>query len=114
MTRRYMRFDIVTPATVQVLPDNGDRATVLNLETKNISAGGAFFRTTSPLSGGTKVSTELSLSVENLNRILGNGQERCFHVNVYGIVMRSIPDGMAICFDEDYEIFSVQLVQGAG
>lgn len=104
-SRRYMRFDIETPAKVRILDDEGEMLYMLNLVTKNICAGGAFFQLSSPLTGGTKVKVEMNLAVENLKKIVGREHKHGFQVHVHGTVVRSVPLGMAVEFNEEYQFF---------
>jgi hypothetical protein len=98
--RRYMRFKMETWAKVHIETKEGETLGTLDLLTTNVCAGGAFFQMTSPLSGGTRVRVELKLASEKHQRI--------FHVLVRGTVLRSVPDGIAVGFDDDYEIVALQ------
>lgn len=103
-----MRFDIETPAKVRILDNEGEMLYMLNLVTQNICAGGVYFQLSTPLTGGTKVKVEMNLAVENLNRIVGRAHKHGFQIHVHGTVVRSVPLGMAVEFDEEYEIFHQQ------
>ena len=99
--RRLERFDLEVPATIQ--PRGADREEELfNLQTSNICSGGVFFYTNQPLAEGMQVKIDLILPLDKLNN-LKDGAKKVF-INVTGRVLRSDPKGMAICFDEDYEI----------
>jgi len=95
--RRFERFDLKIPAQVQVATSG---AGVLQLVTKNVSAGGVFFPTGNPFSEGLHVVVELLLS-----RRREPGKKA--RVKVEGDVLRSIPEGMAIRFREGYSITAV-------
>ncbi len=94
---RFERFDFKIPAQVQVAISGAD---VLQLVTKNVSAGGVFFPTGNPFSEGLHVVVELLLG-----RRWESGKKA--HVRVEGDVLRSVPGGMAIRFREGYSITAV-------
>ena len=52
--RRLERFDLQVPAKIEVLT-SPDPASILELLTKDICAGGAYFPTKTALASGTKV-----------------------------------------------------------
>lgn len=77
---------------------------VFRLRTRDISSGGAFFYGVDPLPEGTPVQINLILSIDKLKKLMG-AQAR---VEISGIVKRSEPSGMAICFHKDYQMTSIK------
>lgn len=98
--RRLERFDLQVPAKIQVLSPP-DTASILELMTKDICAGGAYFPTKTALAAGTKVKLDILLPVRSADT-LGDGTRGLIKVN--GTVIRSGPAGMAIGFDTGYLI----------
>ena len=96
--RKIERFDLSMSAKIEVVDQDQGRET-LNLMTKDICAGGAFFHTTNPLPKGTQVKLYLVLDGK-FRRLTG----RQAHAKVTGMVLRSESIGMAISFDKDYKI----------
>jgi hypothetical protein len=99
--RKLERFDLKVPAKIQAVDKDQGRGE-LNLITKDICAGGAFFNTTDPLPKETQVKIDLILDGK-LRSLVGKQA----HVKVTGMVLRSDSMGMAIGFDEDYKIISL-------
>lgn len=98
--RRLERFDLQVPAKIEVL-SSPDTASILELLTKDICAGGAYFPTKTALSAGTKVKLDILLPVRNVSPISDNTRGV---IKVNGTVIRSGPAGMAIGFDTGYLI----------
>jgi hypothetical protein len=92
--RKLQRFDLRLRAKVQ---KQGERKGGLRLVTKNISAGGAYFPTKTPLTKGLRVMVELMLRQESAT-------DKDALIQVGGEVLRSGSEGMAIRFDEKYHI----------
>jgi hypothetical protein len=99
--RKMERFDLRLPATIELLcPYQGHG--LLNLLTTNICAGGAYFHTTQPLPEDTRVKIGVVLPLDKLRRLKDKSKKA--NIRVTGMALRSESGGMAICFDEDYEI----------
>jgi hypothetical protein len=99
--RKLKRFDLRLPATIELLtPDKEHK--LVKLLTSNICAGGAYFHTTQPLPEGTEVQIDLVLLFDKLRRVREKYKQA--YVKVTGRVLRSESEGMAICFDKEYEI----------
>jgi len=62
--RRLERFELQVPAKIEVL-SSPDAASLLELLTKDICAGGAYFPTKTALAAGTKVKMDILLPVRN-------------------------------------------------
>jgi hypothetical protein len=98
--RRLERFDLQVPAKIEVL-SSPDTASIFELLTKDICAGGAYFPTKTALAAGTKVKLDILLPVRNVNALSDNTRGL---IKVNGTVIRSGPAGMAIGFDTGYLI----------
>jgi hypothetical protein len=99
--RRLERFDLHIPATIEFLNLDHKEKT-LNLLTTNICSGGAYFHITQPLTQGTQATIELVLPLDRLRKF--KREHKQAYIRVTGRVLRSESEGMAICFDEDYQI----------
>ena len=99
--RRLVRFDLEIPATIELLTPGQERE-LLNLLTSNICSGGAYFHTTQLLPEGARAKVDLDLPLDRLER-LKEGYRQAY-IKVTGEVLRAESEGMAICFDEDYQI----------
>ena len=104
--RKLERFDLPLPATIRVAALNRQmEEKEINLLTRNICEGGAFFDTSHPLPRGTEVKLGLVLP---LNRLKMKMIEKdSSHIWVKGVVSRSRLDGMAISFEKGYRIRSL-------
>ena len=100
--RTLDRFSLSIPATIEVVFEglNGDEAEVMNLETRDVCAGGAFFNTDRPLPEGTQVKIEMKLSLDRLKELAG----RQALISVTGKVIRTEEGGMAVRFEPDYTL----------
>ena len=99
--RKVERFDLELPATIELLEvDQKER--VYNLLTKNVCSGGAYFHTLEPLPEGTQVKIDLVLPLDKLKKL--KDEYRQAYIKVTGKVLRSESEGMAICFDDDFQI----------
>jgi len=99
--RRLERFQLEIPAAIEFLTSDREKR-LLNLLTSNICSGGAYFHTTQPLPEGTKVKMDLILPLDRLKK--PHDGHKQLYIKVAGTVLRSESEGMAIGFDEDYEI----------
>ena len=99
--RTLERFDLELPATIELLTSDQEKSLV-NLLTTNISSGGAYFHTPQPLPEGTQVKIDLVLPIDKLRKL--KDEHKQAYIKVTGTVLRSESEGMAICFEEDYQI----------
>jgi len=99
--RKLERFDLEIPATLELLASDREQR-ILNLLTSNMCSGGAYFHTTQPLPEGTQVKIDLVLPLDRLRELKDDCKQA--YIKVTGTVLRSESKGMAICFDEDYQI----------
>jgi hypothetical protein len=97
--RRVARFDLELTACLSA-NDNGENGKSIELMTRNICAGGAYFLTDRPMSKGTEVEMDLILELDRFQE-LGSRQS---HIHVSGSVIRTDQQGMAVCFDRKYRI----------
>ena len=97
--RKTERFQLKIPAKIHRVPQC-ETEECLELITKDICSGGAFFHTEKPLPLGTEVKVEMVLPLEKIRKMKG----RQAHVRVSGAVIRTSEAGMAVRFKDDYEI----------
>ncbi len=103
--RKFERFNIEAPIRIKILSP-GDKNDKLVFQTKNVSAGGVFIGTKQPLHEGTEIKIEIFL-LNKEAQDLGDADKGDVII-VTGQVLRSGADGMAVCFNEDYDILSVK------
>ena len=104
--RKLERFDLRAPAEIETTAPNPTKSEVVNLWTRDISSCGAFFMTPNPLPVGWKVRIDLVLPLGGIEK----SRHRQTHVRVNGTVIRSESSGMAIRFDNGYEMVSLPLL----
>ena len=97
--RKVARFDLELTACLSAT-DNGEKGKSIELMTRNICTGGAYFLTDRPISKGTEVEMDLILEINRFHK-LGSRQS---HIHVSGSVIRTDEHGMAVCFDRKYKI----------
>jgi hypothetical protein len=99
--RRLERFNLEVPARIEILTREEHNPEILELNTKDVSAGGAYFRTKKALPEGTRVRIDIILPLDRLRKL----KDTCKGlIKVTGTVLRSEPTGMAVSFDEGYLI----------
>jgi Tfp pilus assembly protein PilZ len=96
--RSMERFSIELKARVSLKSNDRDRKWV-NVMTSNISAGGTFLRTRQPFPVGTRVNVEVFLPLREKKSSLKDSL-----IKISGVVVRSEEAGMALRFDDEYEI----------
>ena len=109
--RLQERFSLHLPVRVSAVPEDA-RGPKLQSLTANISAGGVFITTEKPLPIACRVRLEFQINLEDLKRlrfILSQDSLRRFEgkpvwVKAAGIVIRHEPDGMAVIFEEAYQL----------
>ena len=99
--RKIERFDLELPATIELLDVDQERK-VYNLLTKNVCSGGAYFYTPQPLPEGTQVKIDLVLPLDKFKKL--QDEHKQAYIKVTGKVLLSESEGMAICFDKDFQI----------
>jgi hypothetical protein len=96
--RKLERFSLQMAAKIKLLsPAEGE---FFSLTSSNISAGGAFFPTSEPITEGARVQLILTIPSEILQKLTGTQSM----VEIQGTVVRSEPTGIAIRFDKNYQI----------
>jgi hypothetical protein len=78
----------------------GQEEETFDLLSRDVSAGGAFFPTDKTIPKDTKVKLRLTLSSERVKELTGTQG----FLEIRGTVLRTGPNGMAICFDENYDL----------
>lgn len=102
--RKMERFDLNLAALLTRKDSMSPGGTIpTTFRTKNICSGGAFFVTDNPLQKGAKIDISFHLALYGGNKT----DERQSHVRVAGSVIRVEPDGMAVAFDDDFQITPV-------
>ena len=100
--RKYERFPLVLPAKMEKI--TGGKRKIFNLQTKDISAAGAFFSTTEQFPEGTRCQLKMTIPSKRIKELTGSQS----YIEVEGVVVRSTDDGVAICFDGDCQILSLK------
>ena len=100
--RKYERFQLELPARLTM--NSSQRTEIFELQTSDISAAGAFFRAKERVVIGTRCIVELTVTSERIKQLTGAQSL----IKAEGIVVRSTPDGVAICFDGDCQILGLR------
>ena len=99
--RRLDRYALRLPATIRVIANDDDNGSqTYEVMTNDVSAGGAFFETDTPLAEGTPVKVRMVLSIESIKKMTGKQAV----VNVSGHVLRVGHKGIAVCFNPSYRM----------
>lgn len=104
--RVYERFDLEIPGIIGLLNQDQSKADTVSLKTVNICAGGAFFKTDVSIPSGTRVKLDLTLTIDKLQELLDS---QC-RIIVEGEVIRIEDEGIAVKFDDNYELMPVKRV----
>jgi len=101
--RKYERFQLELPARLEM--NSSQRTEIFELRTRDISAAGALLLGTSAqFLAGTRCHLELIVASERIKELTGvQGL-----IKVQGTIVRSTPDGVAICFDGDCQILGLK------
>ena len=101
--RAYERFQLNLPARLEM--DSSERTEIFELQTKDISAAGALLLgTKEQFQPGTRCQLELIVASERIKELTGvQGL-----IKIEGTIVRSTPDGVAICFDGDCQILGLK------
>jgi hypothetical protein len=101
--RTYERFQLSLPARLEL--NSSKRTEIFELQTQDISAAGALLvGTTEQFPAGTRCHLELIVASERIKELTG-GQGL---IKIEGTIVRSTPDGVAICFDGDCQILGLK------
>jgi len=101
--RKLERFSLELPARISVVDEKEEAASV-DATTSDVSAGGAFFHTDQPYPVGTEMQVDLVLPLDELKKLAGKRAS----IKLKGAVVRIGDNGMAISFEDDYEISSLK------
>lgn len=98
--RRHLeRFKLQLLSHISVRGPDKDLKTI-KLMTQDVCSGGAFFKTPEPLPVGTQIELDLILKIDRLKELTGKSAL----VNLSGTIIRTHDQGMAISFDDDFQI----------
>ena len=100
--RSLERFKLQLLSRISVRGKERDMQAI-KLLTKDVSAGGAFFNISDPLSVGTRVDLDLILNIDRFKELKGNSAL----FNLSGTVIRTDKNGMAISFDEKFTVSQI-------
>ena len=102
--RKLERYQLRVPTTIELADQSGHRET-LRLETKDISADGAYLTSCDSVAEGVHVKLEMVLSVERLKELIGAKKKVALRME--GKVIRKEPTGIAVVFEKKYQIKAV-------
>ena len=91
--RSYERFRLKLPTRMAITISNKQQ--IFNLYTKDISAAGAFIRTADQLPEGARCRLEVTVPSNRIKELTGAQGL----IKVEGTIVRSTPEGVAVCFD---------------
>jgi hypothetical protein len=97
--REMERFALNLPALLSIKAESGNTR-AFEFMIRDICAGGAFFKTDTPLSVGTDVKMDLIIPLDKFK----TGKNNRSRIDVSGSVIRTERQGMAVCFDKKYSI----------
>ena len=97
--RLLERYNLVIPTRIELINSNRE-SEVFEINTHNISAGGAFFKTSHKIPEGTHINMNFVLPIERLTKILGVNS----FIKIKGKIIRVNVEGIAVSFDKKYEI----------
>jgi hypothetical protein len=100
--RQLERFPLELPAMLQVSDDPGVEP--IEVCTKDVCSGGAFFHTTESIPVGTDVSIDLVIPIGELKKIAADN----VLIKVDGSVIRTTDEGMVVRFSSKYHISPVE------
>lgn len=98
--RRMERFSLELPAQLHRMDDTAAASAPVASYSTDISACGGFFVTDMPMPVGTEVAIDLFIPLDALQK---TGRKTRVHIS--GFVVRTAVGGVAISFDEQYQIF---------
>jgi hypothetical protein len=112
------RFSMHLPVRIST-QGNGGKEVLFESITANISSGGVFISTTEPLPVASKVYLEFLIDFEKLKKLrfilsldsLRYYQGKPVWVNVSGVVIRHEEDGMAVIYDDDYQLSPIRTTE---
>jgi hypothetical protein len=103
--RKMDRYALRLPATIRVVANEKENGSqTYDVITNDVSAGGAFFETDTPLAEGTRVKIRMVLSIDSIKKMTGKQAV----VNVSGHVLRAGHNGIAVCFNPNYRMTPIE------
>lgn len=100
--RKIERYELHVPTTIEIADATGCLET-LQVETKDISASGAYFvAPREPICEGAQLRLEMILPVERLKDLIGANKK--VGLRLEGRVIRKDANGIAVLFDKKYQI----------
>ena len=99
--RKFERFNIGVPARIEIIAQEGGREKY-DVETSDLSAEGTYLKSGRPLQEGSQVRIEIFLNFEELR--CPADPDGSLIISATGRVLRSGHEGMAIHFNDDYDI----------
>ena len=100
--RIYERFQLSLPARLEM--NSTGKKEIFELQTRDISAAGAFLNTKERFALGERCQLELTVTSEKIRELTGAQSL----IKLAGTVIRSTPEGVAICFDGECEILGLK------
>ena len=100
--RHYERFPLTFSARMETITSG--KKQVFELKTRDISSSGAFLYTPEPFPTGTRFKIDFTVSNERVRELTGVKSL----IECEGVVVRSTPEGAAICFDKECQIMSLK------
>ena len=100
--RTYERFQLSLPARMEL--NSPERTEIFDAQTRDMSAAGVFLLTTKRFSEGTRCRLELTVPSNRIKELTGAQGL----IKVEGTVVRSTPDGVAVCFDGECKILGLK------
>ena len=100
--RQYERFPLTIPARMEMM--NKNRKQIFDLETRDISASGAFINTAEQFPEETRFKLYLTAASKKIKELTGAKSL----IKSEGKVVRSTSTGVAIHFDRECQILSLR------
>jgi hypothetical protein len=101
--RKYGRFQLELPARLEI--NSTDKKEIFELHSRDISAAGVLLLgTTEQFPTGTRCQLELIVASARIKELTGvQGL-----IKIEGTIVRSTPEGVAVCFDGDCQILGLK------
>ena len=100
--RAYKRFELELPARVEI--ETAGKKLIFNLQTRDISAAGAFLLTGERLPEDARCQLEVTVPSDRIKELTGAQSL----IKIEGEIVRATPDGVAVCFDGKCEILGLK------
>lgn len=99
--RAYERFTLMLPARLEMVISG--KKQIFSLQIRDVSAGGAFLHSTEAIPEGIRFQLKLTIPSERIKELTGAQS----YIEAEGVVVRSTPTGVAVCFDGGCQILSL-------